>query len=707
VGDGGSPITAYTITPYVGTTAQPSTTITGTPPATTLTVTGLTNGTTYTFTVTATNSLGSGTPSSPSNAITPSPAPPVAFVQQAVGHGSGTTRSVTLASAVASGDRIVVEVSIWAANHPTASSVTDSAGNTYTSVLRFTASDGDEESIWTAPITAGGGTKPTITATSTSSADMGVAALEYSGLSTAASIGAVDVTKSATGTTTAAATVFSGPVPAATANGLAIGFYADSGFGSTLAASAGFTSRASISGSTDMDLLVEDQVVSAGATPNAGAATSGNTNWLMSTVVFTSAAGTTPIRPGAPTAVNATAGDSQATVAWTAPSNGGSPLTAYTVTPYIGTTAQPSTTVTGTPPATTVTVAGLTNGTVYTFTVAATNLTGTGSPSAPSNSVTPTAPTAPTAPAAPTGVTAAPGNARATVTWTSPSNGGSAITSYTVTPYVAGVAQPATTLTGSPPATAATITGLTNGVTYTFTVSATNVVGAGPASAPSNSTTPNSAPQFVQSITAHGSGSTSRTATLPAAITTGDRIVVEVGVWSSTNATASTVTDSAGNTYTEVLHFTASDATEESVWTAPITAGGGTKPNITVTTSKAADAGIAALEYSGLSAVSGAGAVDVSRTATGTAAAAGTVFSGATAAATTAGLALGFYADSGFGVSPVASSGFTPRATISNVTDMDLLAEDQPSAVGAAPSAGATTKAGTIWLISTVVFKGA
>ena len=402
--------------------------------------------------------------------------------------------------------------------------------------------------------------------------------------------------------------------------------------------------------------------------------------------------------------MTAIGGNGQATVSWTAPGDGGSPITAYTITPYVGTTAQPSTTITGTPPATTQTVTGLTNGTTYTFTVAATNAIGTGSPSAPSNSVTPTAPTAP---AAPTGVAATAGNAQAIVTWTAPSNGGSGITSYRVTPYVGGVAQPATTVSGSPPATSATISGLTNGVAYTFTVSATNAVGTGPASAPSNSATPNSTPKFVQGITAHGSGSTSRTATLPAAVTTGDRIIVEVGVWSSTNATASTVTDSAGNTYTEVLHFAASDATEESVWTAPITAGGGTKPTITVTASKAADVGIAALEYSGLSAVSGAGAVDVSKSATGTAAAAGTVFSGATPATTTAGLALGFYADSGFGVTPVASAGFTSRATISNVTDMDLLAEDQPIALGASPSAGATTKAGTIWLMSTVVFKGA
>ena len=73
--------------------------------------------------------------------------------------------------------------------------------------------------------------------------------------------------------------------------------------------------------------------------------------------------------PTAPTNVTATAANASAQVSWTAPSDGGSPITSYTVTPFIGTTAQTPTTVTGSPPATTTTVTGLTNGTAYTFTV--------------------------------------------------------------------------------------------------------------------------------------------------------------------------------------------------------------------------------------------------------------------------------------------------------------------------------------------------
>ena len=98
-----------------------------------------------------------------------------------------------------------------------------------------------------------------------------------------------------------------------------------------------------------------------------------------------------------------------------------------------------------------------------------------------------------TAPGAPTGVSATAGNGSATVSWTAPGNGGSAITSYTVTPYIGSAAQTPVTVTGSPPATSATVTGLTNGTSYTFTVSATNAVGTGPASSPSNAVTPSGA----------------------------------------------------------------------------------------------------------------------------------------------------------------------------------------------------------------------
>ncbi|QSX73809.1 fibronectin type III domain-containing protein [Lysobacter arenosi] len=260
--------------------------------------------------------------------------------------------------------------------------------------------------------------------------------------------------------------------------------------------------------------------------------------------------------PSAPTIGTATAGDTQATVTFTAPaSTGGAAITQYTATASPG-----GATATGA--ASPITVTGLTNGEAYTFTVTATNMAGTGSASAASNSVMPAAPqlitfnnpgphnfgTSPVvtatatsgltptlsssttgvctitpvgvltfvtagrctinadqggnssylpapqvsrsftvsavAPGAPTAVSASAGNAQANIAFTAPAFvGGAAITGYTVTSSPGGV-----TATGA--ASPLTMTNLVNGVTYTFTVTATNAAGTGVPSAPSNAVTP-------------------------------------------------------------------------------------------------------------------------------------------------------------------------------------------------------------------------
>ena len=117
-------------------------------------------------------------------------------------------------------------------------------------------------------------------------------------------------------------------------------------------------------------------------------------------------------------------------MSWTAPADGGSPITSYTVIP--GTSGNEGTTeltpiqVTGSPPPTSVTVPGLTNGTTYIFTVEANNAIGTSQPTQ-SSGVTPV-----TTPGAPTSVSATAGPGSATVTWTAPaSNGGGAIAGFT------------------------------------------------------------------------------------------------------------------------------------------------------------------------------------------------------------------------------------------------------------------------------------
>jgi hypothetical protein len=91
--------------------------------------------------------------------------------------------------------------------------------------------------------------------------------------------------------------------------------------------------------------------------------------------------------PGAPKVGTVKAGHGSVAVKWTAPSsNGGSAITGYAITPYIGKTAEKVVKVGN---VTSDTVTGLTNGSAYTFTVAATNSIGTGAASGHSASATP------------------------------------------------------------------------------------------------------------------------------------------------------------------------------------------------------------------------------------------------------------------------------------------------------------------------------
>ena len=83
---------------------------------------------------------------------------------------------------------------------------------------------------------------------------------------------------------------------------------------------------------------------------------------------------------------------------------------------------------------------------------------------------------------------------------------GSPITGYTVTASPGGEQ-------ASGPASPITVSGLTNGTTYTFTATATNALGTSPPSEPSGSAEPMAAPAMTSAPTTHGAAEVGDTLT--------------------------------------------------------------------------------------------------------------------------------------------------------------------------------------------------
>lgn len=171
------------------------------------------------------------------------------------------------------------------------------------------------------------------------------------------------------------------------------------------------------------------------------------------------------------------------TVSWTAPSSdGGHRIVRYTVTASPG--GKTCTRGAG-PLECTITGLTLTCGVTYTFTVTATNVAGTGPASAPSGRLTRA-----TLPGPPRGVDATSGDGSALVSWSAPASNGCS----TVTSYIAIASPGGNGCTWSSGPLECTVTGLTNGVAYTFTVTATSARGIGPPSAPSPPVIPDTVP---------------------------------------------------------------------------------------------------------------------------------------------------------------------------------------------------------------------
>ena len=212
--------------------------------------------------------------------------------------------------------------------------------------------------------------------------------------------------------------------------------------------------------------------------------------------------------PSAPTNLKLTSGNSQIKVDWTAPTDtGGSAIDYYIVSWFIGSNPIGSAnTLDGQSPGT-YTITGLINGTTYTVYVQAHNTAGFTGDAASGNS------TPATVPSAPQSLSLTSNYRVINVNWSAPaSDGGSAITYYTVSWYEGG-----TIFAGSFDTSNETyrIEDLYSETSYTVYVQAVNAVGTGPAASDSATTYPgqwrqiytSTLPSQPQSVACNANGS--------------------------------------------------------------------------------------------------------------------------------------------------------------------------------------------------------
>jgi uncharacterized cupredoxin-like copper-binding protein len=421
--NGGSTITAYTATAYTDPAAGSAVgaacvTSVGT---TSCTITGLANGTSYYVAVVATNAAGSGLPSSPRSVVTPLARP----------------------------------------SAPTLGSIT--AGDTILSV-QFTAGNLNGSALVTYQYQLNGGAWVNTSATTSPLVITGL----VDGTSYTVAMREVSVAgNGAASATSPAATPYTypdAPDPATIVttglNGsLLVSWAAPNNNGSPIT---GYTATA-------FNALTAGSQINTCTTPTLSCTISGLSNGTTYYVSLqaTNTAGlsvrSTPRVPGTPAAVpnapaapTGTGGNGQVTLTWSAPGNNGSAITDYAI--YYSTNGVNYTLFNdGVSTATSAIVTGLTNGSAYTFEVAAANANGTGAMSPASSPITPIT----------TGTTP-------TLSATTSTNSGYA---FTITNYDAATSYSYSFSPTGPAATRAgstvTVTGLAPGASSTVTVTAT------------------------------------------------------------------------------------------------------------------------------------------------------------------------------------------------------------------------------------------
>ena len=191
--------------------------------------------------------------------------------------------------------------------------------------------------------------------------------------------------------------------------------------------------------------------------------------------------------PPAPTGLVVTAGNGQASLAWTTSER----ATEYTV--MRGSSSGNETTMVANVSGTTYTDTQVTNGASYYYVVVASTSTGGSSANSNEVSIEPVPPI----PSAPTGLFAGPGNAKASIAWTPSPNA----TTYTVFRGTASGGE-RTVVAGNVASTSATDTGLTNGKLYYYVVTAANLSGTSGDSNEATVTPTASAPNVPAGLTA-------------------------------------------------------------------------------------------------------------------------------------------------------------------------------------------------------------
>lgn len=446
--NGGSAITGYTILGFISGVQVSVYNISTTSPAP---VTGLIGGQSYTFKVYATTAVGNGPVSlaSSSISVTTAPNPPTAVLvtNTSTASSSVATASVSFTAPASNGGSAITSytVTAYTASNDTTTGLTASgtpAGATFSGLtkgvaytFRVTATNAVGTSIYSAPSSS-------ITLTTVPAAPTIGTIYATSGTSMA-----VPFTASSDngGVTITRYTAVSTP-------GSITNYISQSGSG-TIPVS-GLTKGTAYT-------FVVYATNSVGNSANSGTSNSITPADVPSAPVITSV--TTP--------TSNTGTTSSVTVNYTASSdNGGATITSYTaVSSPGGVTATVNTALGGS-----ITVTGLTKGTAYTFVVYATNRVGNSANSTASNSITPR-----TVASIPVIGTATPiGTTSVNVAFTpSTDNGGVVIALiYSATAYN----EPAATktlLVNSGTISPITVTGLTQGAQYAFTVYATNQVG--------------------------------------------------------------------------------------------------------------------------------------------------------------------------------------------------------------------------------------